>query len=315
MALFEKKYCDICGAKIGLLGNRKLDDGNLCKNCAAKLSPFFSDRRHSSVEDIRRQLEYREQNKQAVSAFNCTRVLGGTTKIYLDDQNGRFCVSRASDWRAANPDILNLSQVTGVNTDVREHRQEIYRKDKDGKNVSFNPPKYAYTYEFETSIQVNSPWFNEIEFELSTVRPNTRLSTAYHELERQAAEIRQALMPQSFYGQNQFQQGYAQRQAQYPQGYNQAYNQPYQQPYQPQYNQQQYQQPVQQYQQPVQAQYSQQACQQPQYQQQTQQANMQVAAGAGGMAAATQSAQWQCPICGMPGNTGNFCEGCGSRRP
>ena len=72
-----------------------------------------------------------------------------------------------------------------------------------------------------------------------------------------------------------------------------------------------YQQPVQQYQQPVQAQYS----QQPQYQQQTQQANMQVAAGAGGMAAATQSAQWQCPICGMPGNTGNFCEGCGSRRP
>ena len=37
MGLFDKKVCDICGEKIGLLGNRKLDDGNLCrivqKNC------------------------------------------------------------------------------------------------------------------------------------------------------------------------------------------------------------------------------------------------------------------------------------------
>lgn len=39
--IFDKKYCDVCGEKIGLLGNRKLEDGNLCKDCAAKLSPFF----------------------------------------------------------------------------------------------------------------------------------------------------------------------------------------------------------------------------------------------------------------------------------
>ena len=32
MGLFDKKYCDICGEKIGLLGNRKLEDGNLCKD-------------------------------------------------------------------------------------------------------------------------------------------------------------------------------------------------------------------------------------------------------------------------------------------
>ena len=36
MGLFDKKICDICGEKIGLLGNRKLDDGNLCKDCAKK---------------------------------------------------------------------------------------------------------------------------------------------------------------------------------------------------------------------------------------------------------------------------------------
>ena len=66
MGLFDKKYCDICGAKIGLLGNRKLEDGNLCKNCAAKLSPWFSDRRQSTVAEIGEQLSYREANREKV---------------------------------------------------------------------------------------------------------------------------------------------------------------------------------------------------------------------------------------------------------
>ena len=67
--LFEKKSCDICGGDIGLLGNRKLEDGNLCKNCAAKLSPWFSERRSSTVAQIQEQLDYREKNKEAVATY------------------------------------------------------------------------------------------------------------------------------------------------------------------------------------------------------------------------------------------------------
>ena len=55
--MFEKKNCDICGGEIGLLGNKKLEDGNLCKECASKLSPWFSDRRRSTVDQIREQLD------------------------------------------------------------------------------------------------------------------------------------------------------------------------------------------------------------------------------------------------------------------
>ena len=62
MGLFDKKYCDICGEKIGLLGNRKLENGNLCKDCAKQLSPFFSERRRSTVEEIREQLNTKEIN-------------------------------------------------------------------------------------------------------------------------------------------------------------------------------------------------------------------------------------------------------------
>ena len=79
--LFEKKICDVCGGEIGLLGNRKLEDGNLCKNCAAKLSPWFTERRKSTVEDIKAQLEYREANNEAVKNFKTTRSIGDYTKV------------------------------------------------------------------------------------------------------------------------------------------------------------------------------------------------------------------------------------------
>ena len=68
MGLFDKKYCDICGEKIGLLGNRKLENGNLCKNCAKILSPWFSDRRNSTVEEIKEHLAYREANQEKVQS-------------------------------------------------------------------------------------------------------------------------------------------------------------------------------------------------------------------------------------------------------
>ena len=62
--IFEKKECAICGGEIGLLGNRKLEDGNMCKECANKLSPWCDDRRHSTVQKIAAQLEYREKIKK-----------------------------------------------------------------------------------------------------------------------------------------------------------------------------------------------------------------------------------------------------------
>ena len=60
--LFEKKDCEICGGEIGLLGNRKLVDGDMCKACAAKLSPWFEDRRESTVAQIKEQLDFAKQS-------------------------------------------------------------------------------------------------------------------------------------------------------------------------------------------------------------------------------------------------------------
>ena len=168
MGLFDKKYCSVCGNKIGLLGNRKLEDGNLCKECANKLSPWFSERRHSTVDEIKAQLDYREENKQKVAAFHTTRTLGTNKKVLFDEDAGLFMVTSARDLREANPDVLSFSDVTGCNLDIDETKHEVKRKDSEGKDVSYNPPRYEYGYDFYLTIFVNNPYFDEMRFQLNS---------------------------------------------------------------------------------------------------------------------------------------------------
>jgi ribosomal protein L32 len=208
MGLFDKKYCDICGEKIGLLGNRKLENGNLCKNCAKKLSPWFSDRRSSTVDEIKAQLAYREENKEKVAAFHTTGTFGTHVKVLLDEDAGRFMVTSARDLEEANPDVLEFADVTGCNLDIDESRSELKREDKDGKRVSYNPPRYEYSYDFYITIFVNNPYFDEIKFKVNSdsvdiapppARPgrpegcNPETNVEYKNYKKLGEEIKQAL--------------------------------------------------------------------------------------------------------------------------
>ena len=195
MGLFDKKYCDICGEKIGLLGNRKLEDGNLCKKCAEKLSPLFSGRRSATVEEIKAQLAYREENRQKLDFFRPTKTFGRRRKVYIDEAAGTFIVTSSNQWRDANPDIISLSQVTACNADIQEKKEELYRETTDGKRVSYNPPRYAYSYEFTLEILVNSPWFSEIHLDLSDGDcPESKYTDLYRDYERELYELKSALM-------------------------------------------------------------------------------------------------------------------------
>ena len=144
MGLFDKKYCSICGAQIKMLGNKKLEDGNCCKDCASKLSPWFNERRHSTVESIKEQLAYREANKTEVENFKVTRTIGDAAKILLDENQGKFLVTKAlKNWRDENPDVIPFSYVTGCETKIDESRYEEKTTDKDGKSVSYCPPRFV----------------------------------------------------------------------------------------------------------------------------------------------------------------------------
>ena len=197
MGLFDKKYCDVCGEKIGLLGNRKLEDGNLCKDCAKKLSPFFSERKQSTVAEIKEQLAYREENERRLDSFRPTRTYGENMKVYIDDMAGTFIVTRMSNWKSENPDIIGLNQVTSCNLNIDEDRDELYYKDEEGNTRSYTPARYEYKYEFFVVINVNSPWFSQIKFSLNpSNRPDSRYTELYREYERVGNELCAALMRQ-----------------------------------------------------------------------------------------------------------------------
>lgn len=144
MGLFNKKYCSICGEKIGLLGNRKLEDGNLCKDCAKQLSPWFSERRHSTVEEIKQQLAYRSDNKEKVARFKVTRSFGEYWRVLIDDTHRWFAVTHDRSLSEANPDILSFDDLTECRLDIDESSKELKRKNKNGDMGSYNPDYRKY---------------------------------------------------------------------------------------------------------------------------------------------------------------------------
>lgn len=180
MALFGKKNCDVCNAKIGLMGNRKLEDGNLCKDCAKKLSPFFSDRKKSTVEDIKGQLYYREENEREVANFSPTKTLGMGTKLMLNEFSRKFIVSSSRKWKEENPDVIDFGQVTGTYLEVGEEEKELKRKDIDGKEVSYSPRRFIYMFDFWMTLYVNHPYFDEIKFKINAgtieIEPDRKIS-------------------------------------------------------------------------------------------------------------------------------------------
>ena len=294
MGLFDKKYCDICGDKIGLLGNKKLENGNMCKDCAKKLSPFFSDRRSSTVDEIKQQLAYREQNKQTLAGFSPMFTFGEDDKIYIDPMKKSFVVSRRNpgSWTDENPDVIPISSVTGCNLRVDEDREELYTEGKDGQRVSYNPPRYKFTYDFYIDINVNNPYFDEITAKINDRDVEGMGTMEYNRYQQMAQQVINNLsqngnagMPMNN-GYNQpMNQGYA------PAG---AYGQPQAMPYVQQnaYAQQQPNPYAQQnqYNQQMNNGYNQPPVQQP------------------------VSQNWVCPSCQASNDGGRFCAFCGTPR-
>ena len=206
--LFEKKSCDICGSETGrIFGNRKLADGNMCTKCADKLSPWFSERRQSTLAQIKEQLAYREANKAQVAAFHTTRTLGKKMKVLLDEDNQKFMVTDAKKLEEANPDVMDFADVTGCVMDVKDSKYEIYRKDKDGNSVSYSPKRYHYSYDLFLTMHVNNPYFDEIKFQLNdhtiemesgggllgATKPDPTMDVNYIEAVHLGEDIRNAL--------------------------------------------------------------------------------------------------------------------------
>lgn len=175
---FKKKDCEICGKEVGMFGYKKLEDGEICKDCVKLLSPWFDDRRHSTVEQIKQQLAYREENRAALNTFRPTVAYGERYTLRAELVNGvptRFVVERTDSYKEENADIISFRDVTSFNIDVQESKRELMARNSKGEEVSYNPPRYEYSYDFYAEIHVNHPYFDEITFQLN--RDSVELET------------------------------------------------------------------------------------------------------------------------------------------
>ena len=167
---FKKQDCEICGKEVGMFGYKKLEDGEICKDCIKLLSPWFDDRRHSTAHQIKQQLNYREQNRAALSGFRPTVAYGERYTLRAELVNGvptRFVVERTDNYKEENADIISFRDVISFNIDVQESKRELMARNSKGEEISYNPPRYEYSYDFYAEIRVNHPYFDEITFQLN----------------------------------------------------------------------------------------------------------------------------------------------------
>ena len=59
--------------------------------------------------------------------------------MLLDEDAGKFMVTRARNLVEANPDVLDFADVTGCNLDIDESRTELKREDKEGRRSATIP--------------------------------------------------------------------------------------------------------------------------------------------------------------------------------
>lgn len=113
MGLFDKKFCDICGEKVNMLTQQKLSDGYLCSDCKHKLGSFTSGWKQRSIEDVKKHLELREQNKQKYQQFSCSATAGSRNSSIQVDFNNRWFIFATNnrDYKSGNPQVFEFSQL------------------------------------------------------------------------------------------------------------------------------------------------------------------------------------------------------------
>ena len=147
MGLFSKKECSICGDKSGLLSNRRLADGNLCKECRARLSPFYDVTNKDTVAFIAAQLDYRQRNMEELRWFQPSVAVGGAYKVFIDGNSGKFAVASEREMREGNPDLFDLAGLRSCSFFAREH---IIKGDEDESD--------RFDYEFYLKFSVDHPF-------------------------------------------------------------------------------------------------------------------------------------------------------------
>lgn len=184
MALFEKKFCEICGEKARLLSRTAIEDGYICGDCRNKLSEFSDDFSNKTLDDIKEEMSFREENKKLFETFVETRAVGEHNEILVDEDHGWWVLADSNDYTDGNPDVFRCDEF--IRTDVREDFRTI--QDDSDRDPNFHRPPREVLENLYFDVYVKHPYVNVVSFNLlSEFAPTPRrIDEAYrsaHDIE------------------------------------------------------------------------------------------------------------------------------------
>ncbi|NLA81729.1 MAG: DUF4428 domain-containing protein [Clostridiaceae bacterium] len=199
MALFDRKSCDVCGGKTGIMGGKKVKDGRLCSDCAKKQSPYLTSRKNFTVEEMKAHLDDRAANQETINAFEPTRTIGSNLKLYLDDSRGLWFLTKSRRYQDSNPDVFSADQILGARVDIEKGtRVETLERAvpaKDGKPAVPAKTKEVTYHNFYVMIDVSHPWVNQMRLQVNNSSVEGGIyQPDYKEADRDANEIVDTLL-------------------------------------------------------------------------------------------------------------------------
>ncbi|MBQ2721084.1 MAG: hypothetical protein IJF23_06065, partial [Clostridia bacterium] len=118
-----------------------------------------------TVAQIKEHLAYREENEKLLEEFNPTEEFGYDEKLFFDFEMGRFAYSNSGDWKDEKADLIPFAQVTAVETEVEEDEMSVDDENEDGSENE--EPATVKVYYYYVKLTIDSPWFDELEVDLT----------------------------------------------------------------------------------------------------------------------------------------------------
>ncbi|MCD8230365.1 MAG: hypothetical protein LUD14_00830 [Clostridiales bacterium] len=189
MGLFGKKeVCPVCGKKVkGDVLIRIKDNISLCQACSARVNMDVALLPQQTAEDIRRHLEYRDQNQEKVDSFENTwseRV--GVFTVCMDGNKKMwYCTKNKKD---KNPPILSYDEV--VSAVYLEDDEPAEEEEKKGVFGSlFGGKKEAKTlHSMKIHVELSNPYTRTLELEAVPVNGEVRTGSMSYKSNRKALD-------------------------------------------------------------------------------------------------------------------------------
>ncbi len=176
MSLFAReKACVVCGntAKSKV----KCKDGPVCGNCIGRLSPWFTEHKGSSAEDLRKQIALREENKERLAAFVPTKAwgvkkYGPAYQFIYDEERRQFVVAEGPEesFKEREPDVIDFDQVKDVVLEVDEYWSEEsgeFAPRGYGTLLQENYDDVFWRYDFYLRLTLDHPYLKEIRYKMN----------------------------------------------------------------------------------------------------------------------------------------------------